>query len=54
LGDLADNALQIGCMSYSARPGNVLSLLAALGDVLEGPDAAVEADAALAAARTIL
>jgi alanine-glyoxylate transaminase/serine-glyoxylate transaminase/serine-pyruvate transaminase len=54
LGDLAGDALRIGCMGYSARPENVLSLLAALGDVLEGVGGDIEADAALAAARTSL
>ena len=54
LGDLASDTLRIGCMGHSARPENVLSLLAALGDVLEGLGGNVGADAALAAARTSL
>ena len=54
LGDLADDTLRIGCMGHSARPENVLSLLAALGDVLEGLGRDIEADAALTAARTAL
>lgn len=54
LGDLAGDALRIGCMGYSARPTNVLSLLAALGEVFDFLDADVDVDDALAAARAAL
>lgn len=54
LGDLSGDVLRIGCMGYSARPANVLSLLAALGEVFETLDADVDGDAALAAARSEL
>ncbi|WP_435078313.1 pyridoxal-phosphate-dependent aminotransferase family protein [Halococcus sp. AFM35] len=49
LGDLSGDVLRVGCMGHSARPANVLELLAALGDVLE--DEGIDADAGLAAAR---
>jgi len=51
LGDLAGDVLRIGCMGHSAQPGNVLTLVAALGDALETVGADVDADAGLAAAR---
>ena len=54
LGDLAGDVLRIGCMGHSARPGNVLTLVAALGDALEEQDAAVAVDDGLAATREIL
>jgi len=41
-------------MGYSARPTNVLSLLAALGEVFDFLDADVDVDDALAAARAAL
>ena len=50
LGDLAGEILRVGCMGYSARPENVLYLLAGLGDALAGEDG-IDADAGLAAAR---
>ena len=49
LGDLSGEVLRVGCMGHSARPANVLALLAALGNVLEGEE--IDADAGLAAAR---
>ncbi|MFD1588902.1 pyridoxal-phosphate-dependent aminotransferase family protein [Halorientalis brevis] len=54
LGDLAGDVLRIGCMGHSARPGNVLTLVAALGDALEAQNAAVETSAGLDATRTLL
>ena len=49
LGDLSGEVLRVGCMGHSARPANVLALLAALGNVLDGEE--IDADAGLAAAR---
>jgi alanine-glyoxylate transaminase/serine-glyoxylate transaminase/serine-pyruvate transaminase len=49
LGDLSGEVLRVGCMGHSARPANVLELLAALGDVLDSEG--VDADGGLAAAR---
>jgi alanine-glyoxylate transaminase/serine-glyoxylate transaminase/serine-pyruvate transaminase len=49
LGDLSGEVLRVGCMGHSARPANVLALLAALGDALDSDE--VDADAGLAAAR---
>lgn len=54
LGDLSGDVLRIGCMGHSARPANVLTLLAALGEVFEYLDADVDADGALTAARSAL
>jgi len=54
LGDLAGDVLRIGCMGHSARPTNVLALLAGLGDALEAQGADVDPDAGLAAARRAL
>ncbi|MFB6165545.1 MAG: alanine--glyoxylate aminotransferase family protein [Haloarculaceae archaeon] len=51
LGALAGDVLRIGCMGHSARPGNVLTVIAALGDALERQDVDVDPDAGLAAAR---
>lgn len=51
LGDFAGDVLRIGCMGYSARPENVLYLLAGLGDALESLDSDVDTDAGIAAAR---
>ena len=42
LGDLAGEILRIGCMGYSARPTNVVSLLAALGEALDAQDADID------------
>jgi alanine-glyoxylate transaminase/serine-glyoxylate transaminase/serine-pyruvate transaminase len=49
LGDLSGEVLRVGCMGHSARPANVLELLAALGDVLDSEK--IDTDAGLAAAR---
>ncbi|WP_136715339.1 pyridoxal-phosphate-dependent aminotransferase family protein [Halorientalis salina] len=54
LGDLSGEILRIGCMGHSARRGNVLTLIAALGDALEAQDAAVDVEAGLAATRETL
>lgn len=54
LGDLAGDVLRIGCMGHSARPGNVLTLVAALGDALDSEGATVDTDAGLAAAARTL
>jgi len=54
LGDLAGDVLRIGCMGHSARPSNVLALVAGLGDALEAQGADVDPDAGLAAARRAL
>jgi alanine-glyoxylate transaminase/serine-glyoxylate transaminase/serine-pyruvate transaminase len=54
LGALGGEILRIGCMGHSARPRNVLALVAALGDALESAGADVDADAGLAAAERAL
>jgi alanine-glyoxylate transaminase/serine-glyoxylate transaminase/serine-pyruvate transaminase len=54
LGALAGDILRIGCMGHSARPRNVLHLVAGLGDALDAQGADVDADAGLAAARAAL
>lgn len=54
LGSLAGRILRIGCMGHSARRSNVVTLLSALGDVLERQGAEVDADAGPAAARRYL
>jgi alanine-glyoxylate transaminase/serine-glyoxylate transaminase/serine-pyruvate transaminase len=54
LGALAGDVLRIGCMGHSARPGNVLALVAGLGDALDAQGADVDADAGLPAARAAL
>ena len=54
LGDLSGDILRIGCMGHSARPKNVLGLLAALGDALEQEGASVDGAAGLEAAREAL
>ncbi|MFB6142173.1 MAG: alanine--glyoxylate aminotransferase family protein [Halorientalis sp.] len=54
LGALEGEILRIGCMGHSARPANVLTVVAGLGDVLESAGADVDADAGLAAARRTL
>lgn len=51
LGDFAGDVLRVGCMGYSARPENVLYLLAGLGDALGSLDSDVDTDAGLAAAQ---
>jgi alanine-glyoxylate transaminase/serine-glyoxylate transaminase/serine-pyruvate transaminase len=54
LGALAGDVLRIGCMGHSARPRNVLDLVAGLGDALDAQGADVDADAGLPAARAAL
>lgn len=54
LGDLAGEIFRIGCMGYSARPGNVLRTLAALGEELSREGAGVDPEAGLGAAQTAL
>ena len=50
LGDLAGTIFRIGCMGHGCRPGNVLLLLAALGNALQQEGARVDVAAGLAAA----
>jgi len=54
LGDLAGEILRIGCMGHSARPENVLTVVAGLGEGLERQGAAVDPTAGLGAARRAL
>jgi alanine-glyoxylate transaminase/serine-glyoxylate transaminase/serine-pyruvate transaminase len=54
LGALSGEILRIGCMGHSARPSNVLALLAGLGDALETAGADVDTGAGLEAAREAL
>ena len=54
LGDLAGDALRIGCMGHSARLENALYLIYGLADVLETEGVDVDPEAALAAARETL
>jgi alanine-glyoxylate transaminase/serine-glyoxylate transaminase/serine-pyruvate transaminase len=54
LGELAGDVLRVGCMGHSARPGNVLELLPALGEALGGEAAGLDPDGGLAAARRAL
>ncbi|MFW6193317.1 MAG: pyridoxal-phosphate-dependent aminotransferase family protein [Gemmatimonadota bacterium] len=54
LGDLAGQIFRIGCMGHSARAGNVLRTLAALGGELEREKASVDPGAGLDAARSSL
>ncbi len=54
LGSLAGVVWRIGCMGHSARPGNVLALLSALGSVVADEGGAVDVAAGLAAASTRL
>ncbi len=54
LGDLAGEIIRIGCMGHSARPTNVRTVLAGLGDALTAQGATVDVDAGLAAARRAL
>ncbi|MFB6137523.1 MAG: alanine--glyoxylate aminotransferase family protein [Halobacteriaceae archaeon] len=49
LGALSGDVWRIGCMGYSARPGNVSFLMSAFGDALEAQGADVDAEAGLAA-----
>jgi len=50
LGDLAGKIFRIGCMGHACRPGNVLLLLAALGEALQRDGARVDVAAGLAVA----
>lgn len=54
LGDLAGEIFRIGCMGYSARTANVLTVLRALGRSLEAEGASVEAGDGVAAAADAL
>ena len=54
LGDLAGEILRIGCMGHSARPENILMLIAGLGEALDRQDAAVDPAAGLEATRRTL
>ncbi|MFQ5529058.1 MAG: pyridoxal-phosphate-dependent aminotransferase family protein [Gemmatimonadota bacterium] len=54
LGDLAGRIFRIGCMGHACRPGNVLRLLAALGEALRLEHARVDVAAGLAAAGDVL
>ncbi|WP_160135156.1 pyridoxal-phosphate-dependent aminotransferase family protein [Halococcus salsus] len=54
LGDLAGDVLRIGCMGRSARPANVLAVVAALGDALAAQGSEVDVDAGLAATQSKL
>ncbi|GAB3025763.1 pyridoxal-phosphate-dependent aminotransferase family protein [Natronobiforma cellulositropha] len=54
LGDLAGDIFRIGCMGHSARPENVVFVVAALGDVLESMGADVDPDAGVGATRAAL
>lgn len=54
LGDLSGRIFRIGCMGHSARPGNVLRTLAALGEELRRAGADVDPGAGLAAAQSAL
>ena len=51
LGALSGDILRVGCMGHSARPGNVLELVAALGTALDAQGATVDVAAGLAATR---
>jgi alanine-glyoxylate transaminase/serine-glyoxylate transaminase/serine-pyruvate transaminase len=54
LGDLAGEILRIGCMGHSARPQNVLSVVAGLGEALEAQEADIDPAAGLEATRQAL
>ncbi|WP_276246930.1 MULTISPECIES: alanine--glyoxylate aminotransferase family protein [unclassified Haladaptatus] len=54
LGDLSGEIFRIGCMGHAARPKNVLSLLGALGSVLDEKGVDVDVSAGLAAANDAL
>ena len=54
LGDLSGEILRIGCMGYSAKRSNVLTLLSGLGEALDQQNADVDAAAGLEAARQAL
>jgi alanine-glyoxylate transaminase/serine-glyoxylate transaminase/serine-pyruvate transaminase len=54
LGDLAGEILRIGCMGHSARPGNVLTVVGALGAALDEQGADVDPGAGFEAASEAL
>jgi alanine-glyoxylate transaminase/serine-glyoxylate transaminase/serine-pyruvate transaminase len=54
LGDLAGEILRIGCMGYSARPGNIAYLMTALADALETLGADVDGAAGIEATKDAL
>ena len=54
LGVLAGRIFRIGCMGHACRPGNILLLLAALGNALRQEGADVDVPAGLAAAEGAL
>jgi alanine-glyoxylate transaminase/serine-glyoxylate transaminase/serine-pyruvate transaminase len=54
LGALAGDVLRIGCMGHSAKPSNVLLLVAALGEALAAQGVDVDPGAGLEAARQAL
>lgn len=54
LGDLSGDILRIGCMGHSAKPQNILTVVAGLGEALEAQGAAVDAGAGLEATRAAL
>ncbi len=54
LGALSGDVLRIGCMGHSARPSNVLTLVAALGEALTAQGVDVDPGAGLEAARRAL
>ncbi|MBK5097888.1 MAG: alanine--glyoxylate aminotransferase family protein, partial [Gemmatimonadetes bacterium] len=49
-GPLSGRIFRIGCMGHSCRPGNVLALLPALAEVLEGQGFTADVAGGLAAA----
>jgi alanine-glyoxylate transaminase/serine-glyoxylate transaminase/serine-pyruvate transaminase len=53
-GPLSGKIFRIGCMGHSCTPGNVLTLLAALAQVLEGEGVRTDVDQGLAAARAAM
>lgn len=53
-GPLAGKIFRIGCMGHSCTPGNVLTLLTALAQVLEGEGVRTDVDQGLAAARAAM
>ena len=54
LGDLSGEILRIGCMGHSARPENILTVVAGLGAALSEQDAPVDPAAGLEATRQAL
>lgn len=54
LGALAGDIFRVGCMGHSARPGNALEVISALGTVLVEEGADVDPDAGVTAVRRAL